>query len=61
MTVRQATRRVSLIGPVLQPGVKNKWYGGIKALDGSIWGMPYNASAALRIDPASGEVRELGS
>lgn len=29
---------VSLIGPDLHLGVKNKWYGGIKAHDGSIWG-----------------------
>ena len=29
--------------------------------DGSIWGMPYNASTLLKIQPSTGEVREIGS
>jgi hypothetical protein len=61
LKIEPESLRVSLIGPALQAGVKNKWYGGIMARDGSIWGMPYNASAALKVVPATGEVREVGS
>ena len=51
---------VSLIGPKLHPGLKNKWYGGIMAPDGSIWGIPYNAPACLKIVPETGEITEVG-
>ena len=46
--------------PVSQPGVRNKWYGGIRAEDGSIWGMPFNAPSVLKIVPETGAVREVG-
>ena len=32
----------------------------IKALDGAIWGMPYNAPSALKIVPETGEISEHG-
>ena len=36
-------------------------YGGIKALDGSIWGMPFNAPSVLKIVPTTGAVTEVGA
>ena len=53
--------RVSLVGPRLHPGLKNKWYGGIRAEDGSIWGMPFNAPSALKITPETGAIEEVGA
>lgn len=51
---------VEEIGPRLQTG-QNKWYGGIKGLDGCIYGMPYTATGVLRIDPTDDSVQILGS
>ena len=50
LRIEPATDTVSLHGPDLTdyPGAKNKWYGGIKGKDGSIWGIPYNATRALK-------------
>jgi hypothetical protein len=39
--------KVEEIGPPLVDG-QNKFYGGIKGLDGCIYGMPYTATGVLR-------------
>jgi hypothetical protein len=51
--------KVTEIGPPLAKG-QNKWYGGIKGLDGCIYGMPYTATGVLRIDPSNDHVEVLG-
>ena len=53
LRIEPATDTVSLhAGPHHYPGAKNKWYGGIKGKDGSIWGIR-NATRALKIVPQS--------
>ena len=63
LRIELSTSTVSLIGPELHPRVKNKWYGGIKGRDGSIWGVPYNAPSALCIvpHPTHPTVSEVGA
>ena len=39
---------------------KNKWYGGIRGLDGCIYGAPYTASGILKIDPKDDTVHVIG-
>ena len=39
--------------------MKNKWYGGIKAPDGSIYGVPYCADKIIRIVPETQSVELL--
>jgi hypothetical protein len=51
--------KVEEIGPKLSVG-QNKWYGGIKGLDGCVYGMPYNATGVLRINPKDDSVEVLG-
>ena len=51
---------VEEIGPKLSAG-QNKWYGGIKGLDGCIYGMPYTATGVLRINPKNDSVEILGN
>lgn len=50
---------VEEIGPKLSEG-QNKWYGGIEGLDGCVYGMPYNATGVLRINPKNDSVEVLG-
>lgn len=52
--------RVEEIGPKLSCG-QNKWYGGIKGVDGCIYGMPYTATGVLRINPRDDSVQILGN
>eukprot|EP00986_Skeletonema_menzelii_P003583 scaffold1118_cov150-Skeletonema_menzelii.AAC.29 len=52
--------KVEEIGPKLSEG-QNKWYGGIKGLDGCVYGMPYNATGVLRINPKDDSVEVLGN
>jgi len=52
---------VEEIGPTLQKGLQNKWYGGIVGRDGCIYGMPYTATGVLQIDPRTDTVRILGN
>jgi hypothetical protein len=54
------TDRVEEIGPELPEG-QNKWYGGIKGVDGCIYGMPYTATGVLRINPWDDSVKILGN
>lgn len=51
--------RVEEIGEQLPVG-QNKWYGGIKGVDGAIYGMCYTANGVLRINPKDDSVRVLG-
>lgn len=53
------SNKVEEIGPKLSVG-QNKWYGGIKGLDGCIYGMPYTATGVLRINPWDDTVQILG-
>ena len=43
------------MGPPLLEGLAGKWYGGLLGIDGSIYGMPCNADAVLKITPGTGE------
>jgi methyltransferase-like protein 6 len=52
--------KVVEIGPQLSVG-QNKWYGGIKGIDGCIYGMPYTATGVLRINPKDDSVDVLGN
>jgi hypothetical protein len=48
------------IGPELPEG-QNKWYGGIKGVDGCIYGMPFTATGVFRINPWDDSVEILGN
>ena len=61
LKIDPTTDTCSLIGPVLEPGTVNKWYGGLVTADGSaIWAIPYNASRLLKITVATGAVELVG-
>ena len=59
LKVNLKTEEVTEIGPALTDG-QNKFYGGIKGLDGCIYGMPYTATGVIRIDPRTDSVEILG-
>ena len=39
----------------------NKWYGGVLAPNGCIYGIPYNSTTVLKIDPSTDTVSTFGS
>lgn len=39
---------------------RQKWYGGLKGLNGSIYGIPQNAHKVLKITPETGEATTIG-
>ena len=49
---------LELIGPEF-PGAQ-KWFGGILAADGCIYGIPHNSSGVLKIDPSTQSCTVLG-
>lgn len=59
LKVNLKTEELTEIGPALTDG-QNKFYGGIKGLDGCIYGMPYTATGVIRIDPRTDSVEILG-
>ena len=38
-----------------------KWFGGVLAPDGCIYGIPYNSTSVLKIDPVAGTATTFGS
>ena len=49
----------ALVGAEL-PGGGKKWYGGVLAADGNIYGIPSNATQVLRFDPRTQQATLVG-